>query len=340
MKEKKLYWILIFFTVSTFCFTGEIIQMSLKDAVDCVVRENLSLKGEKILLDEKKLSRDTSWNFLYPEASMSASTSQNHAYINTREKGVSSSLSLSGSISWSLRASDFLNISQSINNYQIGILDYDIAKSEIEKNAVLFYYLLQVEREQIELQKILLDNSKNRLDSAKRGYRNSEISRIELLRKEYNYKENCDKLTSLENSYQILMIRFKQLLNLPEDVQIDFMDKLPDIEELNIDLLKNVNAEKTTSVFKLKLETEKQQLANRKNIFQFIPYFSMSFSMGTEAMPTIKNWQDNTNQNISLKAAVTLPLGNVLPFSTVQTNILKGKKSIWQTARCFLMQDF
>ena len=173
-----------------------------------------------------------------------------------------------------------------------------------------------------------MDNSKNRLDSAKRGYRNSEISRIELLRKEYNYKENCDKLTSLENSYQILMIRFKQLLNLPEDVQIDFMDKLPDIEELNIDLLKNVNAEKTTSVFKLKLETEKQQLANRKNIFQFIPYFSMSFSMGTEAMPTIKNWQDNTNQNISLKAAVTLPLGNVLPFSTVQTNILKGKKSI------------
>ncbi|MBR2317825.1 MAG: TolC family protein, partial [Spirochaetales bacterium] len=165
-------------------------------------------------------------------------------------------------------------------------------------------------------------------DSAKRGYRNSEISRIELLRKEYNYKENCDKLTSLENSYQILMIRFKQLLNLPEDVQIDFMDKLPDIEELNIDLLKDVNAEKTTSVFKLKLETEKQQLANRKNIFQFIPYFSMSFSMGTEAMPTIKNWQDNTNQNISLKAAVTLPLGNVLPFSTVQTNILKGKKSI------------
>ena len=144
MKEKKLYWILIFFTVSTFCFAGEIIQMSLKDAVDCVVRENLSLKGEKILLDEKKLSRDTSWNFLYPEASMSASTSQNHAYINTREKGVSSSLSLSGSISWSLRASDFLNISQSINNYQIGILDYDIAKSEIEKNAVLFYYLLQV----------------------------------------------------------------------------------------------------------------------------------------------------------------------------------------------------
>lgn len=328
MKEKKLYWILIFFTVSTFCFAGEIIQMSLKDAVDCVVRENLSLKGEKILLDEKKLSRDTSWNFLYPEASMSASTSQNHAYINTREKGTSSSLSLSGSISWSLRASDFLNISQSINNYQIGILDYDIAKSEIEKNAVLFYYLLQVEREQIELQKILLDNSKNRLDSAKRGYRNSEISRIELLRKEYNYKENCDKLTSLENSYQILMIRFKQLLNLPEDVQIDFMDKLPDIEELNIDLLKDVNAEKTTSVFKLKLETEKQQLANRKNIFQFIPYFSMSFSMGTEAMPTIKNWQDNTNQNISLKAAVTLPLGNVLPFSTVQTNILKGKKSI------------
>ena len=124
--------------------------------------------------------------------------------------------------------------------------------------------MLQVESQQIDLQKVLLDNSKNRLDSAKRGYRNSEVSRIELLRKEYNYKANQDKLTTLENSYQILMIRFKQLLNLPENTKLEFVDKLPEIEELNISQLENVNPQKTLSVFKLQLQEQKQNLENKK----------------------------------------------------------------------------
>jgi outer membrane protein TolC len=148
-----------------------------------------------------------------------------------------------------------------------------------------------------------------------------------LLRKEYNYKANQDKLTTLENSYQILMIRFKQLLNLPENTKLEFVDKLPEIEELNISQLENVNPEKTLSVFKLQLQEQKQNLENKKNIFRFLPYFSMSFSMGTDAMPSKKDWQDNTTQDISLRASVTLPLGNILPFSVVQTDVLKGKKA-------------
>jgi outer membrane protein TolC len=327
MKEKRLCWILMFFAVSVSCFATQVMQMTLKDAIDCVIKENLSLKGQKLSLDEKKLSRDTAWNFLYPDASLAASASQNFAYLNGKENKSSSSLGVSGSVSWSLRATDFFNIYQSINSYQLGKVDYDIAKSEIESKTVLYYYLLQVESQQIDLQKVLLDNSKNRLDSAKRGYRNSEVSRIELLRKEYNYKANQDKLTTLENSYQILMIRFKQLLNLPENTKLEFVDKLPEIEELNISQLENVNPQKTLSVFKLQLQEQKQNLENKKNIFRFLPYFSMSFSMGTDAMPSKKDWQDNTTQDISLRASVTLPLGNILPFSVVQTDVLKGKKA-------------
>ena len=327
MKGKRLCWILIFFVFSASCFAAQVMEMTLKDAVDCVIRENLSLKGQKLLLDEKKLSRDTAWNFLYPEASLVASASQSYAFLDAKENKSSSSIGVSGSVSWSLRATDFFNIYQAINSYQLGKIDYDIARSEIESKTVLYYYLLQVESQQIDLQKILLDNSKNRLDSAKRGYRNSEVSRIELLRKEYNYKENRDKLTTLENSYQILMIRFKQLLNLPEDIKLEFVDKLPEIEELNIALLENVNPEKTLSVFKLQLQEQKQILENKKNIFKFLPYFSMSFSMGTDAIPSKKDWQDNTTQDISLRASITLPLGNILPFSVVHADILKGKKA-------------
>ena len=210
----------------------------------------------------------------------------------------------------------------------MGKLNYEIAKNEIESNTVLYYYLLQVESEQIELQKVLVDNNKNRLDSAKRGYRNSEVSRIELLRKEYNYKENCDKLKSLENSYQILLIRFKQLLNLPENVVLEFSDKLPEIDQLNIAQLRNTDVQKTRSLFQLQLDTERQHLEGKKNIFQFLPYFSMSFSMGTNALPAEQKWHDNTTQDLSLKATITLPLGNILPFSSVQTNILKSKKAL------------
>ena len=325
---KKNNWILIFCFISTFCFAENIIRMSVKDALDYVIKENLSLKGEKISLDEKKLFRDTSWNFLYPDASISASATQNRSYLNMKESNLSSKLSLSASVSWSLRASDFLDIYQSINSYQMGKLNYEIAKNEIESNTVLYYYLLQVESEQIELQKVLVDNNKNRLDSAKRGYRNSEVSRIELLRKEYNYKENCDKLKSLENSYQILLIRFKQLLNLPENVVLEFSDKLPEIDQLNIAQLRNTDVQKTRSLFQLQLDTERQHLEGKKNIFQFLPYFSMSFSMGTNALPAEQKWHDNTTQDLSLKATITLPLGNILPFSSVQTNILKSKKAL------------
>lgn len=328
MMKKGGCWILIFCFISTFCFADNIIRLSVKDALDYVIKENLSLKGEKISLDEKKLSRDTSWNFLYPDASISASATQNRSYLNMKESNLSSKLSLSASVSWSLKASDFLDIYQSINSYQMGKLNYEIAKNEIESKTVLYYYLLQVEAEQIELQKVLVDNNKNRLDSAKRGYRNSEVSRIELLRKEYNYKEKCDKLKSLENSYQILMIRFKQLLNLPENVILEFSDKLPEISQLNIPQLGNTDIQKTRSLFQLQLDTERLHLESKRNIFQFLPYFSMSFSMGTNALPAEQKWHDNTTQDLSLKATITLPLGNILPFSSVQTNILKSKKAL------------
>lgn len=324
----KLYWIFIFCIISTYSFAGDVMQMSLKDVIDCVIRENLSLKGEKLLHDEKKLLRDTSWNFIYPEMSISASAAKNHAYIDTLESRNSSALSLSGSVSWSLRASDFLDIFKSINDYRIGMLNYDIAKQEVKNKAVLYYYLLQVDFEQIEVQKILLNNSKARLNNAKLGYRNSEISRIELLRKEYNYKENSDRLTLLENNYRILMIRFKQLLNIPDNVKLTFSDKLPEIEQLNIEHLRNAEVEKTTSVFQLQLESEKQRLENKKNIFRFLPYFSMSFSVGTDVMPQEKYWQDNSAQSLALKAAVTLPINTVLPFSSVQVGILKGRKTL------------
>lgn len=325
MKE-KLYFISVFCIVCVYGFAADTMQMSLKDVVDRVIRENLSLKAEKLRQDEKKLSRDTSWNFIYPEMSVSAAAAKNNAYINAEQSRNSSTLSFSGSVSWSLRAQDFIDIFKSINDYQIGKLDYDVAKKEVKNKAVLYYYLLQVDFEQIELQKMLLDNSKARLNNAKLGYRNSEVSRIELLRKEYNYKENSDRLTALENNYQILMIRFKQLLNIPDDVKLEFSDKLPEIEQLNIGHLKNANAEKTISVFQLQLESEKQRLENKRNIFRFLPYLSMSFSVGTDAMPQEEKWQDNTAQSIALRATVTLPLSNILPFSSVQAGILKGKK--------------
>lgn len=315
----KSYWIFIFCIISTYSFAGDVMQMSLKDVIDCVIRENLSLKSEKLQQEEKKLQRDTSWNFIYPEMSVSASASK----TVLERKG---SLSLSGNVSWSLRTHDFIDIFKSINDYRIGKLDYDAAKQEVENQAVLYYYLLQVDFEQIELQKMLQNNSKARLNNAVLGYGNSEISRIELLRKEYNYKENSDRLTSLENNYRISMIRFKQLLNIPDNVTLTLSDKLPEIEQLNIDYLKNAEAEKTISVFKLQLESENMRLEHKKNIFKFLPSLSMSFSIGTEATSQGKNGVDNPSQRISLEAAVTLPLTNILPFSAVQASILKDKK--------------
>jgi outer membrane protein TolC len=50
--------------------------------------------------------------------------------------------------------------------------------------------------------------------------------------------------------------------------------------------------------------------------------------MGTNALPAEQKWHDNTTQDLSLKATITLPLGNILPFSSVQTNILKSKKAL------------
>lgn len=324
----KLYWILVFCIVSTCSFAGDVMQMSLKDVVDRVIRENLSLKRGKLLQDIKKISRDTSWNFLYPEMSVSASASGNYSYAGAQEIRNSPSLSLSGQASWSLRAYDFIDIFQSINDYQVGKLDYETTKTQVRNKAVLYYYLLQVDREQIELQKMLQDNSMARFKKAEIGYRNSEISRIELLRKEYNYKGISDHLTTLENNYQLLMIRFKQLLNIPDDVMLEFSDKLPEIEQLNITHLKDVQVEKTTSVFKLQLESEKVRLDNKRNMFQFFPYLSMSFSAGTATDPQERNWVDSAEQTISFRAAVTLPLNTVLPFSSVQAKIMSGKKTL------------
>ena len=148
---KKL---LVLFLALPWLAFAEPAGISIDQAVESALANNLSLQRSSIDLNAKKRQSDVAPWALLPNLSASTSLNRpNHAYNGLgTEVSPSWSLSLSygASISWTAGA--FANIALAQTNYQNGLLNYSDAKRALEKNVRLaFYGLLLGQRRAVDM---------------------------------------------------------------------------------------------------------------------------------------------------------------------------------------------
>ena len=312
---------LLLFCEVVFC-QQDVRQLTIDDAVILAADNNLSLKRNQLALNQLELKDKYSWNSVSPSIGASAQ------FGNGLQEN-STSLSISGNVSFRLTPSLYSSIKSAKLNYENGITSYETAVKTVEKNVRQIFYSLIYSKENLSLLNRNLETAKQRYDLSQEKFSRGQLSELDLLTTQMNYESLKPSYESAEIAYENSIANFKQLLGINQTEQIDLIGNLDEMMNVSInqDLLEyNIEELPTVKEIKSKIELAKTNLLATK-----FSAWGPSISLGYNAS---KAGQDMTGEfawadfKQSVSVGVSIPLDGYLPWSNGSLSVSAQKSNL------------
>jgi len=313
--------LLLLFCEVVFC-QEEVRQLTIDDAVILAADNNLSLKRNQLALNQLELKDKYSWNSVSPSIGASAQ------FGNGLQEN-STSLSISGNVSFRLTPSLYSSIKSAKLNYENGITSYETAVKTVEKNVRQIFYSLIYSKENLSLLNRNLETAKQRYDLSQEKFSRGQLSELDLLTTQMNYESLKPSYESAEIAYENSIANFKQLLGINQNEQIELIGNLDEMMNVSInqDLLEyNIEELPTVKEIKSKIELAKTNLLATK-----FSAWGPSLSLGYNAS---KAGQDMTGEfawadfKQSVSVGVSIPLDGYLPWSNGSLSVSAQKSNL------------
>ena len=313
--------LLLLFCEVVFC-QEEVRQLTIDDAVILAADNNLSLKRNQLALNQLELKDKYSWNSVSPTIGASAQ------FGNGLQEN-STSLSISGNVSFRLTPSLYSSIKSAKLNYENGITSYETAVKTVEKNVRQIFYSLIYSKENLSLLNRNLETAKQRYDLSQEKFSRGQLSELDLLTTQMNYESLKPSYESAEIAYENSIANFKQLLGINQNEQIELIGNLDEMMNVSInqDLLEyNLEELPTVKEIKSKIELAKTNLLATK-----FSAWGPSISLGYNAS---KAGQDMTGEfawadfKQSVSVGVSIPLDGYLPWSNGSLSVSAQKSNL------------
>ena len=312
---------LLLFCEVVFC-QQDVRQLTIDDAVILAADNNLSLKRNQLALNQLELKDKYSWNSVSPSIGASAQ------FGNGLQEN-STSLSISGNVSFRLTPSLYSSIKSAKLNYENGITSYETAVKTVEKNVRQIFYSLIYSKENLSLLNRNLETAKQRYDLSQEKFSRGQLSELDLLTTQMNYESLKPSYESAEIAYENSIANFKQLLGINQNEQIELIGNLDEMMNVSInqDLLEyNIEELPTVKEIKSKIELAKTNLLATK-----FSAWGPSISLGYNAS---KAGQDMTGEfawadfKQSVSVGVSIPLDGYLPWSNGSLSVSAQKSNL------------
>ncbi len=228
-------------------------RLSVDAAVDLALKNNLGLQSSLIDAAGKKRKVDTAWNVFVPTVDIMGTL----ARFNDKPEGMSFPLpppigpiSLPASPQWSLSASlsaelrlnfaVFEGIKNLKMDYQAGLLSYEKAKAQLERDVRKSYYQILLLKENIALMEENLAAAQRRVALARDNYRAGLAPELTVLQAQVAAENLKPTIAELNNALESSMAAFAINLGFPYGTRLDLSDLAPpDFVELDLaDLIK------------------------------------------------------------------------------------------------------
>ena len=313
--------LLLLFCEVVFC-QEEVRQLTIDDAVILAADNNLSLKRNQLALNQLELKDKYSWNSVSPSIGASAQ------FGNGLQEN-STSLSISGNVSFRLTPALYSSIKSAKLNYENGITSYETAVKTVEKNVRQIFYSLIYSKENLSLLNRNLETAKQRYDLSQEKFSRGQLSELDLLTTQMNYESLKPSYESAEIAYENSIANFKQLLGINQNEQIELIGNLDEMMNVSInqDLLEyNIEELPTVKEIKSKIELAKTNLLATK-----FSAWGPSISLGYNAS---KAGQDMTGEfawadfKQSVSVGVSIPLDGYLPWSNGSLSVSAQKSNL------------
>ena len=302
----------------------EELVLSVEDAVKLAFEGNLSLKQQKITLNQSLRSKNFSWNSVSP--SLSASASYSSFLPNQNESDAS--LTVRGTASLALSPSLWTSIRGAALSYENQEISYESAKRTIELNVRKAFYGLLYAQENINLQESNVESSRKQYESNNAKYTNGTISRLDVLSTQVTYQNAKLNLESARTSWENDMSSFKQSVGIPQEKKVRLEGNLDDF--LNIGEISVENAlESSLTVRQLEKQIESAKnslLATRFSAWA--PSLNASYSFSAGKGSDGKFSTDNPSYGGSITLSASIPLDGYLPWSSGALSIASQKDNL------------
>ena len=255
---KKTFFLLTLICFSLQAFSAETYRLSLEEAVEIALKNNLDLKTSEIALRTKQRNKRQVYNQLMPSLSTGVTLSRSNLNPgeNMRKMFSSGSGSSGGTTSmipssvypdwtasfqvngtFALNGAFFTAVETVQNDYLAGLITYEDAKATLAKNIKQAYFDLIYLGENVSLIRESLEMAEKRYRQAQRNYNSGLVPDVDLLQAQVSMENVRPQLLQAQNTYDTSLLQFKINLGLNiEDTVVLDNSVLDAADEMQIEL--------------------------------------------------------------------------------------------------------
>jgi len=327
------------------------VRISPDEAVERAIKSNLGLESARVTASTKKRASDYSWNQFIPNVTVGASVILDNE--KSKVEGMKpidlstipippfSSLpsnSLYGVYPYSVDASQWhvagsiqvsLNFSvamiENMNrlklDYQSGLIAYEKAKLQLERDVRKAYNSMLLLQENIALLRESFTAAERRVQLAQANYRAGLAPELTLLQAQVAMENMKPTIDQVENGYRLSMANFAMLLGLAYDTPFELvpLEKVTDFIPLDVKELIAKAASGKPDILELQQSILLLKSARKAQVQSLFPSLSLSWSTTPAFIgdPWKDDWGNNDlwRKSGSLTISLGLRLHSLIPFS-------------------------
>lgn len=348
---KKIFIALLaIFMISIFAASAQqddeqVVTLTVEQAVDYAMENSRDLKSNDIDLAIKERSSKYSWNVFLPEITVSGSAVRSTNIDSTLQSANGSAQmmkmiqglhpnvpfpevsllteeekyhwALAGNINAQLNLSlaYIYSIKAAKAGYEGGKITWEQSQKQTVMNIKKLFYGLLLQQESLAIQRMSLENARQRANQAQINFNNGRIPQLQLLNAQVTYENQRPEVETAEQSFYQQLDTFAFLIGLPVGTKIELSGSIePEYVNVNAEELLKKYGENNLNVRALQNNIDILNMNLKAlNLSSYTPALILSYGW----QPVGTWWTgdlDFTDQG-SLSITLAFNITNMLPWS-------------------------
>jgi outer membrane protein TolC len=357
---------LIFFFCAAAAFSQEPSsrRLSMEEAVNLAIQNNLSLESSRVDTEVRKRKSDTSWNVFIPTVDLAgnlvrpnaASTASGLAPVLGQPLVASPLGNIYGVVPYSVdvprwSVSGSLSVTFNFNfalfetmknlrlEYEAGLISYAAAKAQLERDVRKSYYQMLLLMENIALLRESFATAQRRVEMARANYEAGLVPELTWLQARVAMEHLKPAIDEAETGLRISMASFAMNLGLPYDTPFELIPLEGDIDFISLDTAELISR---AASGKPEIQEIRQQIMVTESGKKAQTYrmYTPSLQLAWNADPTFQGdpWKDSwvmrdgwKQRSGMFRVTLAFSLNNLLPFGTeaqTRKNLNDGLRSL------------
>lgn len=315
----------------------EIVTLTVDQAVDYALENSRDLKSNDIDLAIKERSAKYSWNVFLPEVTVSGSAARTTDIDSTLNQmnAMQGMAAASGGTAHFLEAEEKYhwalvgNINAQLNlslayiysikaakaGYEGGKITWEQSQKQTIMNIKKLFYGLLLQQESLSIQRMSLENARQRAAQAQVNFNNGRIPQLQLLNAQVTYENQRPEVETAERSFNQQLDTFAFLIGMPVGTKIELNGSIePEYVNVTTEELLEKYGEKNLDVLSLQNNIDILNMNLKAlNLSSYTPALVLSYGWN----PVGTWWSgdlDFTDQG-SLSITLAFNITNMLPWS-------------------------